>query len=649
MESLKRYLEEMRDAELRGDYAELLREGARRGRIDSIMMTSCASSGHPGGSMSSMEIYMTAYGCARINRENLHDPDRDRVVISHGHTSPGAYSALIFWGLLDRQQVVPNFRRAGSPYQGHVEREVPGIDWGTGNLGQGLSAGVGFALAARARGSSAHVYVLMGDGEQVKGQVAEARRLASKEKLSNITVLVDYNRIQICGRIDEIMPADIEALWRADGWRVLRADGHDFQSLYSAVRDAKACDVPTVILCDTVMGKGVSFMEGIPDYHGKALSGDKLEKALEELGGSMEEYERMLSLRSGPLPEVLHVCPLKPSLDIGEPFTYDSSSKMDNRSSFGKALADVGVRNKGVCGRTPILAFDCDLMGSVKLDGFAKACPEGFIQAGIQEHNTATVAGAASVAGVVSVWADFGVFGLDEVYNQQRLNDINGSSLKLFLTHVGLDVGEDGKTHQCVDYVGLFANTFGWKVVVPADPNQTDRAVRWALSQEGNVCVAMGRSVLPVLTYPDGNPIFAGDYSFRYGAVDVVRDGVHGTILALGPMVGRALKGAEILADRGIQVRVLCTASPLGMSADELFDLVGKGPLLTVEDHNVNTGLGAVVANLMARSGVSIPFMPIGVSRYGDSGASDDVYRRMGLDPEGIAKSFLRLKERNDA
>ncbi|EHM09795.1 transketolase, alpha subunit [Thermanaerovibrio velox DSM 12556] len=363
----------------------------------------------------------------------------------------------------------------------------------------------------------------------------------------------------------------------------------------------------------------------------------------------MEEYERMLSLRSGPLPEVLHVCPLKPSLDIGEPFTYDSSSKMDNRSSFGKALADVGVRNKGVCGRTPILAFDCDLMGSVKLDGFAKACPEGFIQAGIQEHNTATVAGAASVAGVVSVWADFGVFGLDEVYNQQRLNDINGSSLKLFLTHVGLDVGEDGKTHQCVDYVGLFANTFGWKVVVPADPNQTDRAVRWALSQEGNVCVAMGRSVLPVLTYPDGNPIFAGDYSFRYGAVDVVRDGVHGTILALGPMVGRALKGAEILADRGIQVRVLCTASPLGMSADELFDLVGKGPLLTVEDHNVNTGLGAVVANLMARSGVSIPFMPIGVSRYGDSGASDDVYRRMGLDPEGIAKSFLRLKERNDA
>lgn len=643
MESLKRYLEEMEDSELRSDYAELLSEGARRGRIDSIMMTSCAASGHPGGSMSSMEMYLAAYGCARM--KDLCNPDRDRVVISHGHTSPGAYSALIFWGFLDRDEVVPNFRRAGSPYQGHVEREVPGIDWGTGNLGQGLSAGVGFALAARARGSSARTYVLMGDGEQVKGQVAEARRLAVKERLCNLTVLVDYNHIQICGRIEDIMPADIEALWRADGWRVVYADGHDFKDLYRAMRDARMSPVPTVILCRTVMGKGVSFMEDVPDYHGKALSGDKLERALEELGGSMEEYRRMLSLRQGPLPKMVHPVRYKPSLDLGYPFTYDQSARVDNRSAFGRALADVGSRNRGMIdGRTPMLAFDCDLMGSVKLDGFAKACPEGFVQAGIQEHNVATVAGAASVAGVVSVWADFGVFGLDEVYNQQRLNDINGSSLKLFLTHVGLDVGEDGKTHQCIDYVGLFANTFGWKVVVPADPNQTDRVVRWALGQEGNVCVAMGRSVLPVVTDSCGNPIFGGDYSFRYGALDLVRDGSHGAILALGPMVSRAMMAAELLAERGLSVRVLCAASPLGIRGEELYEAVGAGPLLTVEDHNVNTGLGAAVARIMALEGRFIPFMPLGVWRYGDSGSSEEVYERMGLNPHGIAEAFFKLK-----
>jgi len=648
MKELKRYLEDMEAEDLRAVDLEVLREGARRGRIDSIIMTSCAASGHPGGSMSSMEMYMMAYGAAR----GLHRPgdlDRDRVVISHGHTSPGAYSALIFWGILERDQVVPNFRRAGSPYQGHVEREVPGIDWGTGNLGQGLSAGVGFALAARLRGSSSHVYVLMGDGEQVKGQVAEARRMAAKEGLSNLTVLVDYNHIQICGSIEDIMPANIEALWAADGWRVLRAQGHDFSSLYRAMREARSSKEPTVILCETVMGKGVSFMEGIPDYHGKALSGDRLSQALSELGSSMDEFNRMMAMRSGPLPVGHHPEVPAPNLDLGEPFTYDASAKSDNRSAFGKTLADVGARNYRVPGRTPILAFDCDLMGSVKLDGFAKACPDGFVQAGIQEHSTATAAGAASVAGVVSLWADFGVFGLDEAYNQQRLNDINGSSLKLVLTHVGLDVGEDGKTHQCVDYVGLLGNTFGWKVVVPADPNQTDRAVRWALSQRGNVCVAMGRSVLPVITAQDGSPLFAGDYAFRYGAIDLVRDGEDGVILALGPMTCRAIKAAQVLAERGLNVKVLCSASPLGIQREELLSMIGRGPVLTVEDHNVHTGLGARVAQILGLSGSSVKLRTLGVTRYGDSGSSDEVYERMGLGVDGIVSSFLDLLGANHA
>ena len=186
---------------------------AKSCRRDAVMMTSIAGSGHPGGALSSTDIYNILLASANLTPANRTDPGRDRIVASHGHTSAGFYSVLSAWGFFDRDEAVPNFRRAGSPYQGHVERGVPGVEWGTGNLGQGLSAGVGFALADRALGRGARVFVTLGDGEQPKGQIAEARRIASKEKLSSITALIDYNHIQISGRIEDVMPVNIPALW----------------------------------------------------------------------------------------------------------------------------------------------------------------------------------------------------------------------------------------------------------------------------------------------------------------------------------------------------------------------------------------------------------------------------------------------------
>ncbi|MBR4400267.1 MAG: transketolase, partial [Synergistes sp.] len=189
-------VEEIRDfrAETLTDAcAEKLREAARDARVWAVAATAAAKSGHPAGALSSLDIYITLLGAANVSPETADSPDRDRIVVSHGHTSAGFYAALAEYGFFPAHEMAANFRRAGSPYQGHVERDVPGVDWGTGNLGQGLAAGVGFALAARARGSRSHTWVVMGDGEQVKGQVAEARRIAVKEKLSNITAVVDWN------------------------------------------------------------------------------------------------------------------------------------------------------------------------------------------------------------------------------------------------------------------------------------------------------------------------------------------------------------------------------------------------------------------------------------------------------------------------
>lgn len=629
--------------ELSKEAVEELQTTARRARLWSLLATSAASSGHPGGALSSMDIYIMLLSVANILPSMADDAERDRIVISHGHTSAGFYSALAENGFFDAQTMAANFRRTGSAFQGHVERCVPGIDWGTGNLGQGLSAGVGFALAARARNSKARTWVVMGDGEQVKGQIAEARRIAVKEKLTNLTAIVDWNNIQISGTIEDVMPSNIKELWQADGWRVFTCDGHSFTQLYSTLRDAANCDGCAVVLCRTVMGKGISFMQNTPTYHGKTVSGELLEQAVSELDGTMEMYDNIMQLRKEEIAKGRKVTAQKATLDTGTPHTYTKDDKKDNRGAFGTALAEIGELNYKRADKTPMLVFDCDLAGSVMVKEFDKNCPDSFIEAGIQEHCVATTAGAASTAGVVTVWADFGAFGSDEVYNQQRLNDINCANTKTVLTHSGLDVGEDGMTHQCVDYVGLFRNTYGWKVVVPADPNQTDRITRWMMTEPGCICEAMGRSKCPVVTHENGEPYFAGDYKFEYGKLDVIREGKDVVLLAMGHFANRALAARKILKEKGIDAAVVHCACPLAIDSSELITIIGSKPLVTCEDHNVNSGMGSIVDMLLARAGVSVKVKNMGATHYGMSGKSDEVMAEMKLTPEDIATTAETL------
>ena len=194
-------------------------------------------------------------------------------------------------------------------------------------------------------------------------------------------------------------------------------------------------------------------MEGKAEYHGKPLNRKEMQEAAAALGiEDRTDYYR--EKRKGVWewrPEAEKTEPA--AIDMGAPFTYADDDKIDNRTAFGKALKDIGEKNIPF-GR-PVCALDCDLASSVKSAEFARAFPDHFFQGGVQEHNTATVAGALSTMGILTFFADFGAFGMDETYNQQRLNDINRTNLKLVLTHLGLDVGEDGKTHQCIDYIGL--------------------------------------------------------------------------------------------------------------------------------------------------------------------------------------------------
>lgn len=594
--------------------------------------------------MSSLEIYTLLYSLAKLRPAEPRWEDRDRIIVSHGHTSPGVYASLAAAGFFSVEEFVAHFRQAGSVFEGHVERSVPGIEWSSGNLGQGLSAGVGLALGARLTGARWHTFVAMSDGEQQKGQVGEARRLAVKEKLGNLTAVVDWNHIQISGRTDDVMPVPLVADWAADGWRVLECDGHDLVALHAALAEAVSDELPTVVLAHTVIGKGVSFMEGLAEFHGRGLNADEYPRAMAELGLDPAELDQARARRALPC-KVAPLDHLTPALAVnpGSYRTVPVGEMADCRGAWGHALVDLAGANPAL----PVAVLDCDLAVSVKTDGFASARPEGFLQFGVGEHNAATSGGALStVPGVLAFWADFGVFGIDEVYNQQRLNDINGAALKLAVTHCGLDVGEDGKTHQCLDYVGALRDFFGWKVIVPADANQTDRAVRAMPGLQGNIALAMGRSKLPVIVGEDGLPLFGPEYEFAYGEIVWAREGDAACVLTMGTLAGAAVAAADALGDEGVAVEVGIVACPLKLD-DAAMSYAAEAPLIiTVEDHNVRTGLGASVADWLASNGGEARLVRLGVDGYQSSGASADIFARLGLDATGLASTFRREIDR---
>ncbi|GAB6189499.1 transketolase [Marinitoga arctica] len=620
-----------------------LKELGKICRGDILKMTTIAKSGHPGGSMSSIDMYLSVFNMANINPENPFDPKRDRVVISHGHTSPGVYSALARLGFFDVDELIAGFRHAGSIFEGHITRGIPGVEWTTGNLGQGLSAGVGMALAAKITGDNYHVFVLHSDGEAPKGQISEARRTAKKENLNNLTVLVDYNDIQISGRARDVLYVDIVKEYEAANWNIIEVDGHDYEQLFNALEEAKNNKLgPTVIIAKTIIGKGVSFMENRHEYHGAPLKEDELDKALKELGleNDIEKYKNMR--KNLPLlREQLKFKDYVVTADPGTPIIYSKEDKIDNRGAFGNAIADLAKVNKG---KVPIVAVDCDLKPSVKLEKFEKVSPDAYVQIGIQEHNAATIAGAMSVCGVVPFFADFGVFGLDETFNQQRLNDINHTNLKTAVTHCGIDIGEDGKTHHEINYIGLVRSFFDTKLIVPADPNQTDKAVRYAASTLGNVVIAMGRSKIPVILDENGNPYFGKDYKFEYGKMDIIRKGKKVTILTHGSVVYKAVKVADKLKNEGINITVINVSAPLKFDAAKISEYINNSHVIIYEDHNKYNGLIVEFSKSVVENKVNpLSVNSLGVDNYSPSGNNESLFKIFKLDEESL---FNLVKEK---
>ncbi len=269
------------------DDIDRLKEIALAVRKDIINMTTAAGSGHPGGSMSATDILVCLYfKVMRHDPGKPEWPNRDRFVLSKGHAAPALYAVLAECGYFS-EKMLPSLRKLGSPLQGHPDmKRLPGIEMSTGSLGQGLSAALGMAMGCRLDGIKNRIFCLIGDGESQEGQIWEAAMAAAHNRLDNLTVIMDENRLQIDGPTDEIMNVTNQrARWRAFGWDTHVINGHDYEAILKLLLMSKEKDKPRMIVAQTVKGKGVSFMENQLKYHGAPLSNDELKKALKELEG----------------------------------------------------------------------------------------------------------------------------------------------------------------------------------------------------------------------------------------------------------------------------------------------------------------------------------------------------------------------------
>ena len=272
---------------------QALAVNATKARLYAVQMVHDAASGHPGGSLSCLDVLTTLYfDIMKVDPKNPQDPDRDRFVMSKGHCSPAMYPVLALRGFFPVEDL-KMFRRIDGHMSGHVEMHVPGVDMSTGSLGQGISTAVGMALGGKLNKKDYRVYAILGDGELAEGQVWEAMMSAAKYKLDNLCACVDVNGLQIDGRTADVMPTEpLDKKFEAFGWHVIKIDGHDYEQIENAYKEAaETKGQPTMILAKTIKGKGVCFMEDDAGWHGKAPNDEQFAQAKAELEAKLKELE----------------------------------------------------------------------------------------------------------------------------------------------------------------------------------------------------------------------------------------------------------------------------------------------------------------------------------------------------------------------
>ena len=598
-----------------------LKNIATRLRIDSLLATSESASGHPTTCFSAADIVAALFFAdMRYDPQNPQHPLADRFVLSKGHAAPLLYAAWAEVGYIAREELL-KLRELNSDLEGHPTPRLPFVDVATGSLGQGLCAGVGIALNATRIGSDARTYVLLGDGETAEGSVWEAAAVAEFYKLDSLCAIVDVNGL---GQSRATQHGhDIDAhrrKWDGFGWHVIVIDGHDLPQILDALTQARRTKQrPTVILARTEKGRGVSFLSGAPNWHGKAVKkGDELERAIKELESQFvpEEGETRPEITppSGtPRPERIDAVPA-PSYKIGD--------LVATREAYGAAIARLGSADSRV------VALDADVKNSTFSEKFEAVHPERFYQCFIAEQVMIGASMGLAARGAIPFPSTFAAF-LTRAADFIRMMAISDLGVKMAGSHAGVSIGEDGPSQMALEDLALMSSQPNITVLYPSDAVAADRLVINAASHRGPVYIRTTRPKLPV--------IYANDEQFPIGGSKVVRqsDSDTATVIGAGVTLFEAIKAHDQLKEKGIHIRVIDLYSLQPVDAATLIRAGREtGRLITVEDHYAGGGIGDAVARAVAPAGLAVT--RLAVPEIPRSGKPEELLDKYGISARHI-------------
>ncbi|HVG84346.1 MAG TPA: transketolase [Vicinamibacterales bacterium] len=600
-----------------------LRNVATRLRIESIRATTAAGSGHPTTCQSAADL-MAALFFAEMRFDPRHPqhPLADRFVMSKGHAAPLLYAMWAEAGFIPLERLT-ELRLLTSDLEGHPTPRLPFVDVATGSLGQGLSAGVGTALNARRIGADYRTYVLMGDGETAEGSVWEAASVAHLYTLDSLCAIVDVNGLgqSRATELDHDMEAH-RARWQGFGWHAVVIDGHDMPQVLAAYAEARATKGrPTVILARTAKGKGVSFTEARPNWHGRALKPDEATRAYAEL-------EAQLQPETAPLPPIPAPPPAPPPETPGEmaPPDYTLGDHVATREAYGTAitkLASVDAR---------VVALDADVKNSTFSERFESAHPDRFYEFFIAEQAMIGAAMGLAARGAIPFPSTFAAF-LTRAADFIRMAAISGVNIKLAGSHAGVSIGEDGPSQMALEDFAMATAQPNFAVLCPADAVATEKLVAEMARHRGPMYMRTSRPKTPV--------IYANTEAFPIGGLKVLRrsDADRATVIAAGVTLFEALKAHETLAAEGIHIRVIDLYSIQPIDAASLI-AAGRetGRLITVEDHYVVGGIGDAVARAVAPAGLTVT--RLAVPEIPRSGKPDELIDKYGISARAIVAAM---------
>jgi transketolase len=598
-------------------------------RINTLYMIMQAGSGHIGSSFSSMDLISWLWTVALVD-PNSGKSGADTYFSSKGHDAPALYSLLIALDKLDASLLHKLRRLGGLP--GHPDVATPFIATNTGSLGMGISKAYGMARAQRLTGGSGRIVVMTGDGELQEGQIWESLQPAANERLGEIIVIVDHNKLQSDSAVSAVSDLGaIEDKFRAFGWEVQRADGHDL----GGVRDAFARfdnipDRPKVLIADTVKGKGVSFMEGLAcgdatyHFHAGAPSLKDYLAALDEIAGRVNARlaglkQPAIALEPAPLP--VRLAPTKPEKLV---------------VAYGDELLQMART------RSDIVVLDADLLSDCGIEAFRAELPDRFIECGIAEQHMVSAAGGMALRGLLPVVHSFACFlstrANEHIYN----NATERRKIVYTATLAGAVPGGPGHSHQSVRDISAIGSVPGLTAIEPCCEREARLAIRWAI--ERNDASTYLRFVNVPLDLPYSLP---SSYSLDVGRGVMLRQGTirqaaDVAIVGYGPvLMTAAWQAADELSLEGVNVAVINL--PWLNRIDDVWvrDVLGRfATIITLDNHYVTLGQGVMVAAALAKNDVRAEVRSLGLTDIPACGTNAEVLAHHGLDGPSIARAI---------